>query len=167
MRDSLTRYAEAKGLVETTDPEVDKRVYRKPGFDGAIMELGEMEALISGFLKRSREGIGLPRADVARMLGLSTAVYGRYERAFSKMNVTRMIHLCEVLGFKPLDIIFHAAPHLWGATPEEAADRIAVDRLTRELPGEVVGDLLRLLRRLVPQDHQTALASIGTDGTDA
>lgn len=97
-------------------------MYRRPGFDG-IETLGEMDAKISAFLRRKREDLGLSRNDLAPMLGLSAPVYGRYERAFSRMTVTRMIHLCELLGFMPIDMLYEAAPHLWGKTPEEAEDR--------------------------------------------
>ncbi len=114
MTEDLASYRSSRGLVSTADPEVDKPIYRKPGFDGKITTLGDMEELISAFLKKTREAQGLSRADIAPMLGLSIPVYGRYERAFSKMTVTRMIHLCEILGFMPIDMIFEAAPHLWG-----------------------------------------------------
>ncbi|MDL2408221.1 helix-turn-helix transcriptional regulator [Rhizobium calliandrae] len=153
MTQDLASYKSSKGLVDTTDPEVDKPIYRKPGFDGNVTTLGDMEELISAFLKKTREAKGLTRADIAPMLGLSTPVYGRYERAFSKMTVTRMIHLCEILGFTPIDMIFEAAPHLWGRTQEEAEDRLTLDRIVRKLPSDATHDLIRLLRRMTADDN--------------
>ncbi|MGY5809867.1 helix-turn-helix transcriptional regulator [Rhizobium sp. LEGMi198b] len=152
MTQDLESYKSSRGLVDTTDPEVDKPIYRKPGFDGNVATLGNMEELISAFLKKTREAEGLSRADLAPMLGLSTPVYGRYERAFSKMTVTRMIHLCEILGFMPIDMLYEAAPHLWGRTPEEAEDRLTLDRIIRTLPSDATRDLVRLLKRIMPQD---------------
>ena len=154
MTEDLANYRSSRGLVSTADPEVDKPIYRKPGFDGRITTLGHMEELISAFLKKTREAQGLSRADVAPMLGLSIPVYGRYERAFSKMTVTRMIHLCEILGFMPIDMIFEAAPHLWGRTPEEAEDCLTLARILRSLPSDTTRDLIRLLQRMIPDESQ-------------
>ena len=88
----LSSYKNARGLVETTDPEHDdKPLFRRPGFDG-IRTFGEMDEIIAAFLKQIREEHGLPRAEFAPLVGLSVPVYGRCERAFSRMTVTRMIH---------------------------------------------------------------------------
>lgn len=153
--EDLASYRSSRGLVSTADPEVDKAIYRKPGFGGEITSLGHMEELISAFLKKTREAQGLSRADVAPMLGLSIPVYGRYERAFSKMTVTRMIHLCEILGFMPIDMIFEAAPHLWGRTSEEAEDCLTLARILRRLPNGTTRDLIRLLQRMIPDDDES------------
>ncbi|AIC29887.1 XRE family transcriptional regulator protein (plasmid) [Rhizobium etli bv. mimosae str. IE4771] len=155
MTEDLASYRSSRGLVSTADPEVDKPIYRKPGFDGKITTLGDMEELISAFLKKTREAQGLSRADIAPMLGLSIPVYGRYERAFSKMTVTRMIHLCEILGFMPIDMIFEAAPHLWGRTSEEAEDCRTLARILRSLPSDTTRDLIRLLQRMIPADNES------------
>ena len=101
-------------MVETTDPEEDdKPLYRRPGFDG-IRSFDERDEIIAAFLKQIREDQGISRAELAPLVGLSVPVYGRYERAFSRMTVTRIIHLGELLGFTPMDMLFEAAPHLWG-----------------------------------------------------
>ncbi|MEO5756546.1 MAG: helix-turn-helix transcriptional regulator, partial [Mesorhizobium sp.] len=116
-------YDEKTGLVATTDPEIDKPVFRRPGFNG-IDKLGEMDERISAFLRKARDDTGLTREEVARYLGLSTQVFGRYEKAISKLHVTRLVHLSEILGFHPMELVYAAAPHLFGKTPEEAADQI-------------------------------------------
>jgi transcriptional regulator with XRE-family HTH domain len=157
----LSSYKSARGLVETTDPENDgKSLFRRPGFDG-IRTFGEMDEIIAAFLKQIREDQGLPRADFAPLVGLSVPVYGRYERAFSRMTVTRMIHLCELLGFMPIDMLFEAAPHLWGRTQEEAEDRRTLTKLIERLPQDTMRDLIRLLQRMVPGEKTAdAVASI-------
>ncbi|CAH2398865.1 hypothetical protein MES4922_20331 [Mesorhizobium ventifaucium] len=70
------------------------------------------------------------------MLGLSMQVYGRYERAFSKLHVTRMIHLCEILGFMPMECcsvlprIYGAARRRKRATPWNSRNRSWLCRTT-------------------------------------
>ncbi|MGX9574336.1 hypothetical protein [Mesorhizobium sp. f-mel] len=51
---------------------------------------------------------------MAPLLGLSEAVYARYETSVSQLTVGRLIHLCEVLGASPEEILAPAALHLWG-----------------------------------------------------
>jgi transcriptional regulator with XRE-family HTH domain len=145
----LISYKNAHGLVETTDPDVDRPLCRKPGFEG-IDTLGEMDEKLSAFLRRKREELGLSRDELAPMLGISRPVYGRYERAFSRLTVTRMIHLCELLGFMPTDMLYEAAPHLWGKTPEEAEDRVTLTKLIERMPHDTIRDLIRLLKRMTP-----------------
>ncbi len=69
------------------------------------------------------------------------------------MHVTRMIHLCEILGFMPLDMIYEAAPHLLGRTPEEASDHLALAKLVLALPHDTTRDLLALVKRMVTQQQ--------------
>src|SRR4051812_48529616 len=101
----MDAYKNKMELVETIDPEIDKPVFRRPGFEG-IKTLGEIDERIATFIRKAREDKDLTRAELAPLLGLSMQVYGRYERAFSKMHVTRMIHLCEILGFMPMEMLF-------------------------------------------------------------
>ena len=137
-------YDEKMGLVETTDPEIDKPIFRRPGFTG-IDTLGEMDERISAFLLKARHDKELTREEVARYLGLSTQVFGRYEKAISKLHVTRLVHLSEVLGFHPMELVYAAAPHLFGKMPEEAADQIALAKLIWTLPHSTVSTLVKLV----------------------
>ncbi len=59
----------ARGLVEITDPEFDRPVFRQPGFDGTLTAK-EMDEKISAWLKKTREAKGISRADLAHLLGL-------------------------------------------------------------------------------------------------
>jgi hypothetical protein len=65
-----------------------------------------------------------------------------------------MIHLCEILGFMPIEMLYEAAPHLWGQTPEEAEDRLELAKLMVDLPHDTTRDLLALVKRMV--SHQKA-----------
>lgn len=151
-------YEEKIGLVETTDPEIDKPIFRRPGFDG-IDELGEMDERISVFLRKARDDTGLTREEVARYLGLSTQVFGRYEKAISKLHVTRLVHLSEVLGFHPMELVYAAAPHLFGQTADEAADQIKLAKLIWTLPHSTVSTLVKLV------DEMHAISNAGAAQT--
>lgn len=144
----IDAYKNKMELVETIDPEIDKPVFRRPGFEG-IKTFGEVDERIAAFIRKAREDKDLTRAELAPLLGLSMQVYGRYERAFSKMHVTRMIHLCEILGFMPMDMLFSAAPHLWGRTPEEARDTMELAQQVVSLPHGTKRDLLALVKKMV------------------
>lgn len=149
----METYKKQMGLVETSDPDIAKPVYRRPSFDG-VHTLDEMEQRIAAHLRRKRKEKGLSREELGELLGLSAQVYGRYERAFSKMHVTRMIHLCEVLGLMPMEMLFDAAPHIWGRTPEEAEDRLALAKLVVNLPHAVTKDLLRMVAHLSQEEER-------------
>jgi transcriptional regulator with XRE-family HTH domain len=155
----------ARGLVEVADPEFDRPVFRQSGFDG-ILTAKEMDEKISAWLKKTREAKGISRADLAHLLGLSVSVYSRYERGSeARMSVPRLIHLCEIMGFMPLDMIFDTAPHLWGETLEEAEDRLTLMKLVEQLPQDTMRDLIRLLRRMTPAEPAAdAVASSMSNG---
>ncbi|MDX0537426.1 helix-turn-helix domain-containing protein [Sinorhizobium medicae] len=155
----------ARGLVEVADPEFDRPVFRQSGFDG-ILTAKEMDEKISAWLKKTREVKGISRADLAHLLGLSVSVYSRYERGSeARMSVPRLIHLCEIMGFMPLDMIFNTAPHLWGKTLEEAEDRLTLMKLVEQLPQDTMRDLIRLLRRMTPAEPAAdAVASSMSNG---
>lgn len=155
----------ARGLVEVVDPEFDRPVFRQSGFDG-ILSAKEMDEKISAWLKKTREAKGISRADLAHLLGLSVSVYGRYERGSeARLSIPRLIHLCEIIGFMPLDMIFDAAPHLWGKTPEEAEDRLTLTKLVERLPHDTMRDLIRLLKRMTPgEEGAEALGNMSKGG---
>ncbi|RWE05802.1 MAG: XRE family transcriptional regulator [Mesorhizobium sp.] len=140
-------YEERAGLVETTDLEIDKPIFRHPGFAG-IDQLGKMDERISDFLLKARRDVGLTREELARFLGLSTQVFGRYEKAISKLHVTRLVHLSEILGFHPMDLVYSAAPHLFGKTAEEAADQIKLAKLIWTLPPRTISTLVDLVEEM-------------------
>lgn len=147
MPKNLDDYRNRLNLVQTNEPEIDKPVFRCRGFNGTVSSLGEIDEKLSRILHTKREEAGLSRAELGEMLGLSVAVYGRYERAFSRLTVSRMVHLCELLGIMPIDMLYEAAPHLWGKTPEEAVARKRLDTLLNGLPLETIEDLARVVRR--------------------
>jgi transcriptional regulator with XRE-family HTH domain len=140
-------YRAKRGLVETTEPDFERPLWRKPGFDG-VVSLDDMDKALSEFLGTMRRKVGLNREQLAMLLGISAQVYGRYERAESKLNVTRLVHLSEILGFPPIEMIFAAAPHLFGKTAKEAENRIRLMRLMARMRPEAVDSLLTLVGEL-------------------
>ncbi|CAN7569775.1 helix-turn-helix domain-containing protein [Pararhizobium sp. LjRoot255] len=143
------------GLVKTSDPENEKPVYRREGFDG-ISAFAELDDKIGEALRNCRHSKNLSRAELATLVGLSEQVYGRYERNSSKMHVSRLIHLSEVLGVSPLAMLFAAAPHLWGATEKEADTRFRMMKLLEDLPNDTMSSIVTLLETVsVLQDGNT------------
>ncbi|NTB87652.1 helix-turn-helix domain-containing protein [Agrobacterium tumefaciens] len=144
MSKNLDSYIAELGLVKTADPENEKPVYRREGLDG-ISTFEELDARLGEKLRECRQAKDLSRADLATLVGLSEQVYGRYERSSSRMQVSRLIHLSEILGISPLGMLFAAAPHLWGKTPEEADTRFRMIRLLDELPTDTMASIVTLL----------------------
>lgn len=150
MRD-LADYKKSRGLVETTDPDFQRPLYRREGFDG-IVSFAEIETKLSAFLAEHREKSGLTQTDFAALAGLSRMVYSRYELNISRLTVSRMIHLSELLGFLPMEMIHSAAPYLYGRTPEEADDRVELMRLIDDLPNDTIRNLIGIVGQLTPKD---------------
>ena len=158
MNNDTADFAKEHSLEKTNDPEIDKPVYRRRGFEG-ISTFEEIDQKLAKYLREAREQAGLKQADFAPLMGLSTPVYGRYERAFSKLHVTRLIHICEVLGFMPIDMLFAAAPHLWGENEEEASDRVELAKLITNLPHNTTRDLLSLVKKMAELQNQVDASS--------
>lgn len=140
-------YRVKRGLIETTDPGFERPLWRKPGFEG-VVSLDDMDMALSAFLGLMRRKAGLNREQLAELLGISAQVYGRYERAESKLSVTRLIHLSEILGFAPIEMIYASAPHLFGKTARQAENQIRLMRLMSRMRPEAVDSLLMLVSEL-------------------
>jgi len=153
-RRDLTDYKSARELVQVTDPYYQKPLYRRPGFDG-VVNFEEIDAKLADFLTERREKTGMTKGDFASLIGLSRMVYGRYELNISRLTVSRLVHLSELLGFLPLEMIHAGAPHLFGKTSQEANDRAELMRLVSDLPHESIRNLLGIVSQLTPSDgHQ-------------
>lgn len=147
----LADYIKSRELVETTDPDFQRALYRKEGFDG-IVSFGEMDAKLSAFLLDQRAKTGLTQSDFATLAGLARVVYSRYELNISRLTVARMIHLSELLGFLPMQMIHAAAPHLYGKNTAEADDRVELFRLIGDLPHDTIRSLIGIVGQLTPNE---------------
>ncbi|WP_229002337.1 helix-turn-helix transcriptional regulator [Rhizobium sp. AB2/73] len=155
MTSKTESYIKTAGLIEVRDSEIENPICRQPAFDG-IAEFGEMDKKIGEALRLAREERDLTRPELVPLLGLTPQVYGRYERGEAKMHVTRLVHLSELLKFSPLDVIFAAAPHLWGGSEDEAQTRHKLMKYIEELPSEKVKLLLEIAEAFMalhPADH--------------
>lgn len=144
-------YIDKHGLVETTDSEVDKPIWRKPGFNG-VRSLLEMEEELSRYLREHRDAQNLNREQVGMMIGIHQEIYARHERAGAKLRVTRLLHLAELLGFSPFEAIYAAAPQFLGDSEEEAAVKNKLVRRILDLPPATAQNLLMLVEGLSPDD---------------
>ncbi|RYG97940.1 MAG: XRE family transcriptional regulator [Alphaproteobacteria bacterium] len=144
----------ATGLIAVKDPAYEKPVFRRDASSG-IKPFEEIDRDLGNALKETRKVTGLSREAIAELVGLSTPVYGRYERGFSSLTVTRLIHLCEVLNIGPEEMIFSVAPHLYGVSQEEAEERYATFSMVRKLDV----DTLKLVRQLLEQVRPSSPAS--------
>lgn len=70
-------------------------------------------------LREIRESAGLRQSDVAKVLGMSTAQYSRYESGKSKLLIAQARSIAEVLGCRIEDIV---------STKEEGASNVIVPR---------------------------------------
>ncbi|KUM25618.1 hypothetical protein AU467_25680 [Mesorhizobium loti] len=154
----IQKYIDEYGLVETRDEESEKPIYRKPGFEG-IRSFGEMEQIFSQFIREHRDAKRLNRAQVGMMVGLHETIFARYERAFSKLQATRLIHLCEILDCSPVEIIHAAAPHFFGESRKEAADKLKLMLRILAMPASTAFSMLSMIEGLVGEDRGSELPS--------
>ncbi|URK89452.1 helix-turn-helix domain-containing protein (plasmid) [Rhizobium sp. RCAM05350] len=154
MTTKLESHIAELGLVKTSDPENEKPVYRRESF-GDISTFEDLDTKVGEALRNCRQDKNLSRAELATLVGLSEQVYGRYERNSSKMHVSRLIHLSEVLGVSPLTMLFSAAPHLWGATEKEADTRFRMMKLLEDLPFDTMSSIVTLLETVAVLQNKT------------
>lgn len=152
-------FAELQGLIPTKEANIPKQqkknveggtaqtVYRRPGFDG-VASIPEIEGRISNLLFETREKNGLSQRDFASLLGLTGQVWGRYERAFSSLDVSRLIVISEIFGLQPAEVLSAVAPHLFGSSQKGASDRIELYQRIGALPDEVCSNLLEMVKQI-------------------
>ena len=147
MTSKFETYVAEKGLVETTDPEISKPIYRRPSYEG-VPPLDELDRRVAEALRGARDKTGLTMAEVAPFLGLHDQVYGRYERNKTPLQISRLIHLSEVLDFSPIDLIMAAAPYRFGKTAAESERRRKLIQIVEALPDDAVESLLSLVEAM-------------------
>ena len=63
-------------------------------------------------LKEARKANSLSQAQVAAFLHISVCAYGNLERGSQRINLTRLMQLCELLGVAPGSILADCTPRL-------------------------------------------------------
>lgn len=142
-------------LVETKDPELDRPVLRRPNFDGEIENLRDLDRKIGKSVREMRDDKHMTREDLARAIGLSAGVYARYERGVSKLRVTQLVQISDVLEFPAIQVLYDTAPYQWGATPDEARMTFDLQRMILELPAEAKRSLVDVVRLLGQTSRRT------------
>ncbi|RUM96331.1 XRE family transcriptional regulator [Pseudaminobacter arsenicus] len=142
-------YIDKHGLVQTDDSEVEKPIYRRPGFDG-VRSLLAIEEELSRYLRERRDAQNLNREQVGMMVGLHHEIYARHERAGAKLRVTRLLHLAELLDFSPIEAIYAAAPKFFGESEQEAEVKFKLVMRMLNLPASTAENLLMLVEGLSP-----------------
>jgi transcriptional regulator with XRE-family HTH domain len=155
MKDRLQKHVEENAIVAVSDPETGDSICRRSGFEG-IVPLNEIEKRIGDALRQAREKTGLIHADVATMLDLHPQVYGRYERGESRLTVTRLVQLSELLDFSPLDIVLAAAPHRLGDTQAASDQRRQLIKTIETMPDGVISAVLSLIDAIIKAQHPKA-----------
>ncbi|RVK17001.1 helix-turn-helix domain-containing protein [Sinorhizobium meliloti] len=158
---SLEQWISDLGLQQVNDPDVDKPVYRLPAPDGRITLSAALEE-ISASVREARERRNLSRSKLAPLLGITEAVYARYEASVSRLTVGRLIHLCEVLGASPEELLAPAALHLLGQKAKQSKVDLllaCIDKL-RAFDEETLQDVFSLLKRL----GKTGMSGHGGNG---
>ena len=73
-------------------------------------------------LKEARKANSLSQAQVAASLRISVCAYGNLERGSQRINLTRLIQLCELLGVAPGSILADCTPRLVPYKDEESQE---------------------------------------------
>lgn len=155
MKSKFQEHVEKNAIVEVIDPASGKALFRRSGYEG-IVALDFLEDRVGDALRKAREGNELIHADVAKMLGLHPQVYGRYERGESRLTVSRLIHLSEVLDFSPLDVVFAAAPQKFGNSKEASGQRQQLIKVIEALPDDVINSLSSVIEALARVQPSTS-----------
>lgn len=124
-------WIENLGLRQVLDPALEKPTFRKP-HRGTVLLADELESRIGDSLRAHRAKHKLSIQKVAKLLGISVSVYLRYERGRSRLTVSRLIQICEVLGTHPEDMLGYAVPQLFSETEEHALQvRLTIKELRK------------------------------------
>ncbi|UWU19495.1 helix-turn-helix domain-containing protein (plasmid) [Rhizobium sullae] len=91
------------------------------------------------------------------MLGLSDQVCNRYENAVSRLTVSRLLHICEVLQISPVEILYPVVPHLWGEAESEAEVRKSIIDKLELFDGPTLTAILGFLQHLQIKQWRTAM----------
>ena len=73
-------------------------------------------------LKEARKANFLSQAQVAASLRISVCAYGNLERGSQRINLTRLIQLCELLSVAPGSILADCTPRLVPYKDEESQE---------------------------------------------
>lgn len=80
---------------------------------------------IGAHLKEARKANSLSQAQVAAFLHISVCAYGNLERGSQRINLTRLMQLCELLGVAPGSILADCTPRLVSLKGEDSQEEFS------------------------------------------
>ena len=81
---------------------------------------------IGAHLKEARKANSLSQAQVAAFLHISVCAYGNLERGSQRINLTRLMQLCELLGVAPGSILADCTPRLVSLKGEDSQEEFSL-----------------------------------------
>ena len=81
---------------------------------------------IGAHLKEARKANSLSQAQVAAFLHTSVCAYGNLERGSQRINLTRLMQLCELLGVAPGSILADCTPRLVSLKGEDSQEEFSL-----------------------------------------
>ncbi|GEM_PF-4959914 len=92
------------------------------------------------------------RTQLASRLGMKETGVRRHETGKTRLSVSRLIELCEVLDANPIEILYPVAPHLFGRTGEEAVQMVAMIKILSRLNEETLTSIFKVIRHFDPNN---------------
>jgi transcriptional regulator with XRE-family HTH domain len=119
------------------------------GLRNARDEATDLDRAVAAQIRLSRAKLGLTQAQFAKLVGVAPQQIHKYETALSRISITRLVHMCKVLGLdagRLLTDVVGASEEPETATSERKL--ILLGRAAAQLPPELLSTLVRLARDL-------------------
>lgn len=110
----------------------------------------DLEKKIGAAILVLRSERGMFRTQLASLLGMKETGVRRHETGKTKLSVSRLIQLCEVLDANPVEVLYSAAPHLFGRTEEGAAQMMTMIKILSRLDEEAMTSIFKVIRDFEP-----------------
>ncbi|MCA1868472.1 helix-turn-helix transcriptional regulator [Agrobacterium genomosp. 3] len=112
----------------------------------------DLDKRIGAALLELRNDREIFRTQLASRLGMKETGVRRHETGKTKLSVSRLIELCEVLDANPIEILCPVAPHLFGRTDEGAVQMVAMIKILSRLNEEALTSIFKVIRHFEPNN---------------
>lgn len=110
----------------------------------------DLEKKIGAAIHGLRNDRGMFRTHLASQLGMKETGVRRHETGKTKLSVSRLIQLCEVLDANPVEVLCSVAPHLFGRTDESALQMTTMIKILSRLNEDALTSVFKVIRDLDP-----------------
>lgn len=110
----------------------------------------DLEKKIGAAIHGLRNDRGMFRTQLASQLGMKETGVRRHETGKTKLSVSRLIQLCEVLDANPVEVLCSVAPHLFGRTDESALQMTTMIKILSRLNEDALTSVFKVIRDLDP-----------------